>query len=774
MRIIEEVGRIAFRHVFLPINAIIFSVVVLLITFGNANEGLFLGAIVFVNIALGFGQDLRAWIMLERLQVATAPRTLRVNADGTTESVPLDAIRRGDLLQLKLGDQVPCDGELVSGTSLEVNEGLITGESNSFPRSPGESLLAGSVITSGTGVVRANTPFSESIIAKMTVGLKRYSANPSPIQLSIQRVITYTVYVLVVMIALVVARGYFMHQPELRVIESIGALASVLVPQGLVVSVTLLFTFGAAHFYNRNVLLQEVNATEKFGHIKNLCMDKTGTLTENTLTVESMSIPSGDESRARELVAAYLEHSGDSSQLMRAIDSYIGEKRGGSARHALAFSSWRRYGGICIDWEGSADECILAGAPEAFLDHLSPLEKERLQQFLAEHTSAGKHVMAFVRTESVNGTVPSSLEASHATLLALFVLVNKLRPGIQDSVNFFQDRGITIRILSGDNAETVRAIASAAGVHGTDAAITGAEMEHWSVADYAQKARDYVIFARIRPEQKEKIIEALKQDGFTAMVGDGANDALALKKADLGIAMLDGSQAARQIAAVVLMHNSFTELPGGVRLADSMIENIEIFASIFLNQTFLSFLLYCTLTLAGFDFPLTPLNISLINYFAVGMPGMLISWWAIMPEARPKPVSKAPFFSRVIPMPLMLSFFELVASAFVYYYALVSGANPTSLLVILFVVMGFLYFTLTPRTHTGEITRAQRIQLLVMGVVDALFLYAAFAIPLVAVFFNVTKPRSTDAFIASLTGIVVGIVMVFIARVISTGQKRHS
>ena len=754
----REIARLAARHIFLPINAIIFGVVVLLVAFGDSEEGLFLGAIVLVNIALGFGQDVRAWFTLEQLQILTALRVKRINADGTETEVLLPQIQKGDKLRVRLGDQIPCDSILAEGRSIEINEGLITGESDSIVKKEGEELLAGSVITSGSGVIRAETPFSESRIAKMTEGLKRYSANPSPIQISIQRIITYTVYALLITIAIIVVRGSLIHESELHIVENIGALASVLVPQGLVVSVTLLFTFGAAHFYNRHVLLQEVNATEKFGHIKNLCVDKTGTLTENELTVERMVLPPGsDMAEARMLAAAYVLGSADASQVVSAMEKYLAGERAPEIADTLPFSSWRQYGGVCIPGEKSI--CILAGAPEAFFSSLANDERAWLEQVMSEETRAGKHVTCIVRAVEQLPSVPRSLSGEKLSLVAVFIQSNKLREGIKGAIDFFQDRVVTIRVLTGDHPETARVVAHAAGIHNADKLISSAEMDSWDAAHYTNHARDYTIFARIKPEQKERIIEALKRDGFTAMVGDGANDALSLKKSDLGIAMADGATAARQIAAVILTKNSFIELPGGVRLADSMIENIEIFTSIFMNQTFTSFFLFLTLTAFGFNFPLVPLNISLINYFAVGMPGMLISYWAIRPQKETQPVSKKPFLDRSLPLPFALSFAQAAASIGVFYWALQQGYAPAPLLVALFVMLGYIYFLLTPRYHTGAIVPVQRAQLAVLGIIEAVVLYVAFNLSFTQTFFNVTPPPIGGIEIVAVLSLLTGAVM---------------
>jgi cation-transporting ATPase E len=336
------------------------------------------------------------------------------------------------------------------------------------------------------------------------------------------------------------------------------------------------------------VLLQDVNATEKLGRIKNLCLDKTGTLTENTLVVEEMHVPPHlSREEANYLTATYLSESGDTSQTVHAIQKYLEISRGGEVTDAMSFSSERRYGGVLLK-APQRNGSILAGAPDTFLPHLSDeAEKEWLGLLLEEHAREGKRLMCVACASGQE--IPRDLSDAKLTLVAIYILNNNLRPGIRETIHFFQKRGVTIRIISGDNPDTVKSIAGLAGVNDTEKIITGTELEHWTETDYKEKAGNFAIFARIKPEQKEKIIKALKLDGFTAMVGDGANDALAIKKADLGIAMFDGAPATRQVASVVLTNNSFAELPGGVKMADSIIKNIEIFASIFFNQTFVGF-----------------------------------------------------------------------------------------------------------------------------------------------------------------------------------------
>ena len=742
-RTIWEITHVAFRHLFLPINAIIVAIVLLLVFFGQAREGLFLGIIVFLNFVFGFVQDVRAWILLERLQLLAALKLSRIREDDSEEVVQLDEIHAGDRIKLRLGDQMPCDGIILSSLSLEVNEGLITGESDSFARKEGDTILAGSIVTSGTGVARAETSFEASRMAQMTIGLERYEAHPSPIQRSIETFIQYTMYVLIAVAAFIIIRGAIIGSTNISVVEQIGALASVLVPQGLVVATTLLFSFGAGYFFRRHVLLQEVNATEKLGRVKNLCMDKTGTLTENEFTVETMRTdPRTTELEAKRYSALYVRYSGDSSDSITAVGNFCGPSDAQEIQDVLSFSSWRGYGGIAFRESDSTDvTVILMGAAESFLPHM-PDEAQRrwISEFSEEQSREGKHLLCVVR--AAGDTVPRDLANSSLSAIGVLALGNRLREGVQDAILFFQQRGIRIRILSGDNPVTAQAITRAAGVYDPEALITGPEMQNWNASDYAHNVGRYTIFARIEPEQKEHIIEALKLDGFTAMVGDGANDALSMKRADLGIAMLSGTQATRQVAAVVLAHNSFIELPGGMRLADSVIAHIELFAVNFLSQTFIEFFLFVALILVGIDFPLNPLNIALINQLTLGLPAMFIFYWAMNPPENTKPSDPGDFLARVFPLPAILSVVQTLGALAVYIAVQIyfPDVSPASLLIISITATGFGFFAIASGQFGAPLSLMRRWEVAAMGFMEAVLLFLVFRIPLVYEFFGTTVP----------------------------------
>jgi cation-transporting ATPase E len=723
-RFAEAILSIIYRNVFLLTNGIMLVVVVLLFVFGATQAGIFLSIVSILNTIFGLAQDIRAWLMLERLQLMTAPRALRIAHDGSEVSVFADEVRKGDRIKIEVGNQVASDGELETALNVEVNEGLITGESNSIAKAKGDQLLAGSIITSGVGVLVAAASFHESRIAHMTKGIKQYVSQSSPIQDAVARIVKYSGFVFLAVLVFIVSRGLIVHEDTVDIVLNIGALASMLIPQGLVFMVTLFFAYGAAHFFQRNVLLQEINATEKLGRIKNLCMDKTGTLTENGLKVESLEVAPGvSEEDAERFSLAYVQGVGVTSENMRAIKSFLHRDFVEEITETLAFSSWRRYGAVSIK-----NNIVLAGPPDVFLHHLSIKDKTWLEGIVAEHASLGKHILCFARSRGVD--VPRELSAIEPALLCVFIFYNNLREGVRDSIQFFQNRGVRIRIISGDHPETVRAVAALSGINHTDTLITGPEMASWSRSDFEKKVAEYTIFAQIVPEQKEKIIEAFKQDGFTAMVGDGANDALALKKADLGIAMFDGAAATRQVASVVLTNNSFAALPGGVELADGIIRNIELFASIFLNLTFLGLFLFIAVSILGYAYPLTPLNITLIDYFTIGIPGLLISYWAIRPHGKTLPASVDSFMRRVIPFSLVSALLQALGLVTIFMIS-------PEMLIPAFIVLGFIFFAVAPGVYRGEIVQREKTQIFLLAMFELALFVLVYRTPFALTFFNV-------------------------------------
>ena len=624
-----------------------------------------------------------------------------------------------------------------------------------------DKVFAGEIITAGYGVVELESTYNESRVAQMTKTIKEYTATESPIQKSVSKIINISSLVLTAIILFVVARGFIVHDSYIQIVNNIGALASVVIPQGLVVITTLLFAFGAASYSSKHVLFQEINATEKLGRIKNLCMDKTGTLTNNELKLEKLYPGDGyTEDMAKELTMLYINGSGDSSKTINAMESIITNKEfSQKVIKSFPFSSWRQYGGVYFEDKGKKSTVFL-GPPDVLLKRVSnQTQNTWLKNITEEHAKKGERVLCVAISHDENFV--EDINNTDLSVVAVYVLSAGLREGIQDSIKFFQDRGIIIRIITGDNPETAMYVATSAGVNNPQLVITGDKLKEWSDEDYLNKSKEFSIFARIIPEQKVKIIEALKKDGFTAMVGDGANDALAIKKADLGIAMFDGVPATRRLAGVILMNNSFAALPGAVKLADSFISNIEILASLFLNQALVGTFFFVLISAFGYAYPILPLNVTVTNYFTIGIPGTLIAYWALRPEGLIKPASTESFMKNVLPFPLYSSIIAAIAMMCIFMMTPQSIRLMDSNMIVLssLIVCGFIFFISTPKVYLGFISKLKKIHFASLFVFEAILLWVLLKIPFVIRFFSLREVNiSTNAYEA-MTLVIVGYIV---------------
>ena len=743
-RTLQALWPIVVRHVFLLVNAVIVSVSVLLVLFREVEAGVFLGIILIFNMLLGIVQDVRARYALEALQLMTALHIVRLTGDGAREQVLFDEVRQGDRILLSVGDQVPCDGVVESSEGMEVSEAMRTGESDSYPRAVDAEVYAGDIVTTGGGVIRATRSFAESDMGRVAHETHAYAAQPSPIEQAVRTMIMVSSYVLIGVIAYVVIRARFVGAPALEVVNNVGALASVIVPQGLVVITTLLFALGAASYKSNYVLFQKINATEKLGRIRNLCLDKTGTLTDNMLVVEQVLTLSGREgAEERALASWYVAGSLDRSQLMDTLRTYLHESQPTSAvvtKGALAFSSWRRFGGVQVSVNGTM-RVVVAGPPDALAQAFDDSE-ERLwvEQETRRYAGEGKRV--FCIAGHVGDTIPTALTHARLKGAVLIVFASGLREGIRDAIAFFTKRGVAIRVISGDHPETVSSVARDAGIPFANRVVTGADIEQMSDHDLRARIDSYRIFARISPRQKVRIIEALKENGFTAMVGDGANDALAVKRADLGISMFAGAPATRRLADIVLMNNSFSALPGAVTLADTYIVHLELLASLFLTGSFAGFFLFIALAAGGQSFPLLPLNLTFSNYFVVGIPSMLVALWAIRATKQLPPVHTENFIRQVVPVAFVGGIVAALSAVVMFAMSASLPYGRTANVPVLLVLIGtgFAFFVAAARYFRGSMTKGERVQVAVLACLELAVLLGASRVPTVMHFFTLPDP----------------------------------
>lgn len=602
----KYLGPIVYRNLITLVNLIVGSVVVLLFFFGEFRDGLFIASVLSLNIIIAIIQEIRARMALEKLQALVAQKVIKINDNHSEEEILIDEIQEGDRLKLKLGDQVPADSILYITKGFEVNESLLTGESDNIFKQEGENLFAGSIVVAGSAIVEVKSVPTKSYVTEMTKKIKKYSISQSQIQKSIGLFIEYMGYLLIAIVIFIVIRGEIIKLSLVSIIKEIAALSTTIVPEGLILATTLLFAYGAIRLFKEKVLLQQINATESLGRIKNLCVDKTGTLTENQPKVDKIIFYDGkDIDRAKKLTLSYIKSTDDKSETAKAIQQFIDHdiKIGPylNSLKTLPFSSTRKYGCAVIE-EGATRITITVGAPDILLNYINDNDQKRwlITQIDYFAPKAKRLVLTGLSKEPLEN---NTLDGHNLEILALSVLSNPLREGTREIIGFFKERGVQVRVISGDNPGTVQAIAAQAGIEDAQNIMTGQALKDWTEHDYIAKAGDYHAFARIKPDQKEMIITGLRKNGFTAMVGDGANDALAIKKADLGIAMFDGAAATRQIAQIILTNNSFAALPKGINLADSIISTLELVASIFFNKVAAGLSLFFYLKLGGKNIP---------------------------------------------------------------------------------------------------------------------------------------------------------------------------
>lgn len=661
----REIWPILVRNIFTLINGLIATLALLLWYFGDARDGLFVGSVVALNALVGIIQELRAKLALARLQALTVARVTILTEQGERQ-VLVDDIRVGDRIVLKLGDQIPVDGQVVESHNLEVNESLLSGESTNLPKAVAQKLLGGSFVVAGQAVYEATHTAEQSYIAKMTQQIKHYQFSQSPIQRDLMRFIRMMTYLLLGFAVYIVLNGVRVGSSAPSIIKQIAALAGFIVPEGLVLASTLLFAYGAIRMLRRRVLLQQINATEKLGRINVLCVDKTGTLTENTPVFDQFVLQDGvsraDFDRA---LKAYIAFDKAQTQTMQAIaEHYAGELDEQDYTDGLPFSSERKFGMVRMKVAGKV-LTVVVGAPDVLLAICQ--NSTELKKSMDDFTAEGKRIILVASSATNFAMADFDIKKTKIKLqpLGLIVLNNPLKKGTAQIIDFFKKREVAIKLISGDNPDTVRAIASQAGIEG-DRVVTGAELAKWHTEDFASLVDSTHLYARILPEQKEALVRALQDHHLVAMVGDGANDAMAIKQADLGIAMYDGATATKQVADIVLLRSNFSDLPTGVRLSDRIITTIELVASLFFNKVAVGVILFFGFSLAGYGFALVPRNLTVINYFIVGFPVVL---WSIWPRIRQRKSHDKSFLRIIWPFSLLNGSLTALATLLCYILA---------------------------------------------------------------------------------------------------------
>ncbi len=607
----KTIGGIILSNLLTFFNILNIAYFVLIIAVGSYKNGLFLWIIV-VNTVIGIIQEIRTKKALDQLSLLTESKVTVIRG-GEESVIPVNEIVMDDVLLLKSGNQIPTDSIVMEG-ELEVNESLVTGESDDISKRPGNQLLSGSFVTGGTAYVKVIHVGKDNYIETISGEAKKFKRVKSELRDSINKILKIIAFAIIPLSVGLFAKLYFLqHESFKTAIEQVVSSGIGMIPEGLYLLTTLALTLGVLRLAKKKTLVQELYAIETLARVDVLCLDKTGTLTEGRMNVESAVALS--ETLDREMADAFtnvLIAQGTENETGRAVLDYFGRDRDKwQVSHLIPFSSSRKYSGASFEGRGS----YFVGAAGILLP-----DDEELKARLKVHADQGFRVLLLVHSDvSVTGTeLPSGL-----TPVGYLLISDVIRHDCKETLEFFKSNGVSLKCISGDDPATVSKIASVAGFENADRFIDVSRFE--TKEELRPYVSEYAVFGRVRPEQKKWMVEILQEEGHTVgMTGDGVNDVLAMKQADCSIAMASGSDAARQTANVVLLESDFTAMPSIFREGRRVINNIGRSASMYLLKTTFSVLLTFLTIVIGRSYPFLAMQISIISAFAVGIPTFLL------------------------------------------------------------------------------------------------------------------------------------------------------
>ncbi|WP_370011947.1 cation-translocating P-type ATPase [Nocardia cyriacigeorgica] len=619
----RSVRDIVRANVFTRINAILGVLFVLVMATGSVIDGMF-GLLIVANSAVGIIQEIRAKRTLDQLAIVSQAKPT-VRRDGRSEQIAPKDVVLDELIELGPGDQIVVDGEVVESELLEVDESLLTGEADPVHKELGAQVLSGSYVVSGSGAYRATKVGRDAYAAKLAEEASKFTLVNSELRNGINTILKVITYLLIPAGALIIYNQLFSSGQSWRpaVTGMVAALVP-MVPEGLVLMTSIAFAVGVVRLGRRKCLVQELPAIEGLARVDVVCADKTGTLTENGMRLADITLlDGGDDAEIRRALAAMAGDDPRPNASVQAIAEALPERPGWDYTAVAPFSSAKKWSGFSYGEHGN----WLLGAPDVLLDPES--EDARTAEELG---SSGLRILLLATSDR---PVDAPDAPGVVTPAALVVLEQKVRPDARDTLDYFASQDVAIKVISGDNAVSVGAVAASLDLPGGEHAVDarGLPEDRDALADVLDRE---TTFGRVRPDQKRAMVGALQSRGHTvAMTGDGVNDVLALKDADIGVAMGSGSPATRAVAQIVLLDNKFATLPYVVGEGRRVIGNIERVSNLFLTKTVYSVLLAFLVGLAGvgsqiFDYepigyPFLPRHVTIAAWFTIGIPAFILS-----------------------------------------------------------------------------------------------------------------------------------------------------
>lgn len=605
-------------NVFTRFNAIIGVLWVIMLFVAPIQDSLF-GFVILANTGIGIVQEWRAKKTLDSLALIGEARPT-VRRDGTAAEVSTSEIVLDDVIEIGPGDKVVVDGVCVEADGLEIDESLLTGEADPVVKQPGDQVMSGSFVVAGGGAFRATKVGREAYAAQLAEEASRFTLVQSELRSGISTILKYVTWMMVptaigLILSQLVAKD---NELDDSVARTVGGIVP-MVPEGLVLLTSVAFAIGVIRLGRKQCLVQELPAIEGLARVDTVCLDKTGTLTEGGMDVTGLRpLDGADEDYVRTVLGALGgSDPRPNASLQAIIDAYPAAEVAGDWRctASLPFSSARKYSGATLVEGDGAFGTWLLGAPDVLLAADDPA--------LAETTRLNEQGLRVLLLARATRGLDDPSVAEGVTPTALVVLEQRLRPDAADTLRYFADQDVRAKVISGDNAVSVGAVAAKLGLSGAtvDARRLPAERE-----GMAEALDGGTVFGRVTPQQKRDMVGALQSRGHTvAMTGDGVNDVLALKDADIGVAMGSGSEATRAVAQIVLLNNSFATLPSVVAEGRRVIGNITRVATLFLVKTVYSVLLAILVVCSQVEYPFLPRHLTLLSTLTIGVPAFFLA-----------------------------------------------------------------------------------------------------------------------------------------------------
>lgn len=604
-------GRIIFTNIFTFFNLLILFIAGLLISVG-AYKDIFFLVIVFLNTVIGIFQEIKAKKTIDKLSLLSAP-VGTVLRDEKIIEIPINEIVLDDLLNLKAGKQISADAIVKEGF-IEVDESLLTGESDVIDKKPGDYLYSGSFVVSGTCLAQTVQVGENSYIETLTDKARQYKRPQSNLMNSLKLLIRI-IALLIIPLGLTL---FNMHRGDLAIDLSIRQTAGALVgmiPSGLFLLTSVALAVGVIRLAQNNTLVQELYCIEMLARVDTLCLDKTGTITDGTMEVKGViDLKENESLAAKDIIPLVLGVLDETNLTNEALVAKFGQSEAKyKVIEVLPFSSKRKFSAVSFESFGT----VIIGAPEFVLNKT---ELKNIESKLNKYVQQGLRVLVYAHSPNilVNRTLPAGVKP-----VSLILIEDTIRRDAIYTIEYFKENNVDVKVISGDNAITVSYIAERAGIENADKYIS---LEGLTDEEVKEAAIKYQVFGRVSPEQKQLLVQALKQSGRTVgMVGDGVNDILALKEADTSIAMASGSEATRNVSHLVLMDSSFASMPKVVSEGRRVINNVQSVAILFLTKTIFSIILAFVVLFLKEPYPITPSQLFIIDFLGIGIPAFFIS-----------------------------------------------------------------------------------------------------------------------------------------------------